>query len=61
MRSLYHRAIPLADKGFVPVDSERNPVRWYVERWPDDPNPRGPYADQPTAEDAAARLNSESF
>ena len=24
-------AIPLASRGFVPVDPERNPVRWYLE------------------------------
>ena len=53
-------AVPLADKGFVPA-SERNPVRWYVEReggpaWP----LLGPYASMEAADFAAGELNREN-
>lgn len=52
-----HRAIPLADHGFFDCGTERNPVSWYVERRPDDPNPLGPYLDMDDAERAAEELN----
>ena len=52
-----YRAIPLADHGFIPCHTEKNPVRWYVERHPDDPDPLGPYVDMKTADAAAERLN----
>jgi len=51
-------AIPLADKGFVPVDEIRNPVRWYVEGGPAWPL-LGPYASMEAADFAAAELNRE--
>ena len=50
--------VPLADRGFVPV-SERNRVRWYVERAGVDWPLLGPYASREAAEFAAAELNRE--
>jgi hypothetical protein len=46
----------LADKGFVPTDPVRNPVRWYVAH---DEHPRlwGPYRDMATADRAAEEMN----
>ena len=55
-----YQAIPLADHGFISCHTERNPVRWYVERYADDPSPLGPYLDQREAEIAAELLNEES-
>ena len=54
-----YKAIPLADHGFIPCHTERNPVRWYVERWADDPAPLGPYKSREHAEAAAGLLTEE--
>lgn len=51
-------AIPLAERGFVPVDPVRNPVRWYVER---EGSARlvGPFRDMAAADAYAADMNRE--
>ncbi len=52
------RAFPLAEMGFVPVDPDRNPVRWYVADEDTEPwKMLGPYAGMAEADRAAERLN----
>lgn len=52
------RALPLADKGFVPT-GEGNPVRWYVE---DEQTGRlhGPFADMARADEVAAEWEEQT-
>lgn len=53
-------ALPLADKGFVPVNEFSNPVRWYVAQDGKDWPVYGPYASREAAE-AEAKRRSGGF